>query len=263
MNETQRKPAARTREKNSAVTPSDEPPTDRRAQRLAAAERSLTEAYAMIRAAGADPDAVTTAFAIAKDCLAEARQCSDRARRELALAQRERSRAQSERLSGIRQSDALLDPVVPDAPGSDMCPKPDEVRTVGELIDALREYWVWSGRPSYRAMERRCGRRFAASTIHTAIHGTKLPSLEMVQAIVIACGGGSDHRQAFQAFTSAWRRLQMGTGADEQRRTASQGGTATRQAVGIRTGVRAGTDTDAVSAPPSRVRPLHSLSESA
>jgi hypothetical protein len=65
-------------------------PVDRRAARIAAAEQSLASAYAGMRSAGVDPDSIATAFAVARDCLAEARELSAQARRELALAQYER-----------------------------------------------------------------------------------------------------------------------------------------------------------------------------
>jgi hypothetical protein len=68
-------------------------PVDRRAARIAAAEQSLASAYAGMRSAGVDPDSIATAFAVARDCLAEARELSAQARRELALAQYERDLA--------------------------------------------------------------------------------------------------------------------------------------------------------------------------
>jgi hypothetical protein len=179
---------------------------DRRTERLAAAERSLADAYASMRAARVDPDAVDTAFAIARDCLAEAKECSAVDRKELAWAQRERLQAQRDRLSQPQHSDTAPDPVVLDAPGSELCPNPAAARTPAELMEALRTYRIWAGEPSYRAMERQCGRRFAASTLHTALHSDDLPGLQIVQAIITACGGSIEHRQA---FASAWRRLKM------------------------------------------------------
>jgi hypothetical protein len=180
--------------------------TDRRAGRIAAAERSLADAHAGLKTTGVDPDAISIAFAVARDCIAEAKECSEKARSELALAQAERLEARRERLSAPKYPDASSVQVVPDAPGLDLCPNPARIETTQGLIEALRAYWVWAGKPSYRAMERRCGRRFAASTIHAALHGNRRPSLDMVRAIITGCGGSSEHRQA---FASAWRRLEM------------------------------------------------------
>jgi hypothetical protein len=183
-----------------------EPPADRRAERLAAAERSLADAHATMMASGVNPDSVNTAFAIVRDLIAEAREFSARLQAELALAQRERIQAQRDRADTARYPDTSADPVVPDLPSLDLCPNPRDVQTPAQLTDMLRNYWIWAGRPSYRAMERKCSRRFAASTLHTALHASKLPSLEMLQAIITACGGSIEHREA---FASAWRRLEM------------------------------------------------------
>jgi hypothetical protein len=189
---------------NSRLRP--EPPPDRRSERIAAAEQSLAEAYANARAAGIDPDSVNIAFAIARDCLAEAKECSEQARRELAMAQYERDQARRRRLHPARYSDTAARPVVPDVPDFDLCPDPGTVQTPTDFMDTLRMYRIWAGKPSYRVMERQCGRRFAASTIYTALQSNELPSLDMVQAIITACGGREEHRLA---FASAWRHLIM------------------------------------------------------
>jgi hypothetical protein len=179
---------------------------DRRAQRLDAAEKSLADAYACMRAARVDPEAVDTVFAIARDCLAEAKECSAVARREMAWAHHERLQAQRDRLSQPQHSETAPDPVVLDEPGSDLCPNPAAARTPAELMDALRTYRIWAGAPSYRAMARQCGQRFAASTLNTALRGEELPSLQIILAIITACGGSIQHRRA---FASAWRRIKM------------------------------------------------------
>src|ERR1022692_1824133 len=110
------------------------PATTPQAERLAAADRSLTEAQASVRATGVDPDFVKTAFAVARDCLAEASECSTRAQQELAFAQRERVQAHRERLNATQYPDTAADPVVPDVPGSDLCPNPSAVRTSADLM---------------------------------------------------------------------------------------------------------------------------------
>lgn len=185
-----------------ASSPRSQPesPVDRRAERIAAAERTLAEAYAGLRAAGCDPDTINTAFAIARDCLAEAREFSAQTRRELALAEYERNQAHRMRM------DSAAPPVIPDMPGLDLCPDPSDARTDTEFMDTLRKFRIWAGKPSYRVMERQCARRFAASTICTALRGNEMPGLDMVQAIIVACGGREEHRHA---FATAWRRLMM------------------------------------------------------
>jgi hypothetical protein len=218
-------------------------PVDRRAARIAAAEQSLASAYAGMRAAGVDPDSIAAAFAVARDCLAEARELSAQARRELALAQYERDLV-SRRASassppagvpypaagavpapGGSPEDPAVGPLVtpgaagrdlamalaaratiPGLPGTDACPDPGAARTPEEFMDALRGFRAWAGKPSFRAMERQCARRFAASTLCTALRADALPSLEMVHAIVTGCGGSPRH---IHAFATAWRGLSL------------------------------------------------------
>lgn len=95
-------------------------------------------------------------------------------------------------------------PPVPDRPGADLRPDPGDATTVAEFLDCLRNYRIWAGSPSYRTMSRNCRRRFAPSTICTALGGDSLPGLEMVLAIVSACGGTAQHKSE---FATAWRRL--------------------------------------------------------
>ena len=208
-------------------------PVDRRAARIDAAEQSLASAYAGMRAAGVDPDSIATAFAVARDCLAVARELSAQARRELALAQYERDlvRRRATAAPGPAAHGSVGPPAdpasgplgaagrdlamalalaaratIPDRPGSDSCPDPGAARTPEEFMDALRGFRAWAGKPSFRAMERQCARRFAASTLCTALRADALPSLEMVHAIVTGCGGSPRH---VHAFATAWRGLSL------------------------------------------------------
>jgi hypothetical protein len=178
---------------------------DRRAERIAAAERVLAEAEVRCRVTGVDPDQVRTAFAIARDCIAEAKEVSAQARRELHMAHYEWDQANRRRRNPSRYTDTAA-PVVPDIPGMNLCPDPSAAQTVTDYMETLRMYRIWAGKPSYRVMEHQCGRRFAASTIHAALNGRDLPSLDMIQAIITACGGTDEHRQT---FATALRRLTM------------------------------------------------------
>jgi len=93
-----------------------------------------------------------------------------------------------------------------DVPGMDLCPDPLTARTPAEPAHALRRYWAWAGQPSYRLMARRSGHAFAASTLHTALHGGTPPSLAKITAIITGCHGTTAHHQA---FATAWRQLHL------------------------------------------------------
>ena len=185
--------------------PAPDASQDRRAERITAAQRSLAEAEHRLRFMGVDPDQVRTAFAIAHDCIAEAKEVTAQAQRELNMAHYEWDQANRRRRNPSRYTDTAA-PVVPDIPGMNLCPDPSTAQTVTDYMDTLRMYRIWAGKPSYRVMEHQCGRRFAASTIHSALNGRDLPSLDMIQAIITACGGTDEHRQA---FATALRRLTM------------------------------------------------------
>jgi hypothetical protein len=205
----QERPMVATRPNSARVSPSDSAPTPSRSVlRLATAERVVADAYANAKWGAVDLDTINVAFAVARDCLAEARELSGRAQAELGLARRERMQAQRERAdrSLPRPAEPRADPIVPDVPGTPHCPDPQDAITPAELMERLRLFWLWAGRPSYRSMARQCGNRYAASTLHTALHSEKLVSLDMLLAVVDGCRGGAEHRQA---FASAWRRLQM------------------------------------------------------
>jgi hypothetical protein len=182
---------------------------DRSLDRLKAADRAIADAQARLRGTGADPDAINGAFAVVRESLNEARETVREARRELALVLNEWEQL-SRRLDGPGRYPETPAPVVPDPPDVNLCPDPGAARTPCEFMQTLRKYRKWAGEPSFRAMEylikMRRGQRFAASTIHAALKGEDLPSLQKVQAIVTACGG-SDSDQ--QMFTTAWRRLAM------------------------------------------------------
>jgi hypothetical protein len=182
---------------------------DRSADRINAADRALAEAHARLRSAGADPDVINTAFAIARDSLHEARENVRDARKELALVLIEWDQANRVQQNQGRYAETAA-PVVPDPPGLDLCPNPAGAQTPAEFMGILRMYRIWAGKPSYRGMEHaiknRPGQRFAASTIHAALKSDALPALQMVEAIITACGGSDAHHQTFAA---AWRRLTM------------------------------------------------------
>ena len=198
--------------KGSTVSSRQTAPLDRRTERFDAAERSLEESYRRLRALGVDPDAVTTTFAVLRDVIAEIRECTEHARRELRLGDYEWDQANRHRLNPVQYPDTAVGRVIPDVPGVNLCPDPDVARTPAEFMDTLRRYWIWSGKPSYRSMARQGGRQFAASTIFTAMKADRLPSFDMVQVIVVACGGSEEHQRSFRL---AWRRLQMEQAASQ------------------------------------------------
>jgi hypothetical protein len=202
--QTQQEPVSGRQRRDATRRPGTAPPADRQAARIAAAEQSLADAYAYARTMGVDPDVANTAFAVLRDSIAQVKACSEHAQRELSMAQYEWGQARRRRETPAPYSAAA--PVIPDVPGFSLCPNPEDAETPAQFMDALRMYRIWAGKPSYRVMQRQCNNRFAASTIYTALRGDDLPSLDMVQAIIIACGGPDEHRHG---FVQAWRRLKM------------------------------------------------------
>jgi hypothetical protein len=173
--------------------------------RIQATERDLAEVYHRLRAAGVARDQLDTQFAVLWDAIAEIKAHSQQTRRESAAARYERGQERRQP-PDLAQYSGKPGSVIPDMPGFNLCPDPGTVRAPAEFMDCLRRYRIWSGKISYREMERKCGRRFAASTICTALQGDELPSFDMVLAIVVACGGSEEHQLS---FLSAWRSIQL------------------------------------------------------
>jgi hypothetical protein len=190
---------------------------NRSQDRIKVADRTLRDAYARVRAAGADSDIVSTAFGIARDALTEAHQVVHEARKELIVVHHEYDELNRrlENLSRSRYYPVTAAPIVPDAPGLSLCPDPGTAHTPAEFMDALRTYRIWAGEPSYRVMENvirnQCTRHYASSTLHAALTGSELPALPLVQAVIVACGGSDAHQQM---FSSAWRRLTLAQADD-------------------------------------------------
>ena len=83
-------------------------------------------------------------------------------------------------------------------------PVPDESPDVAEFVRALRAVKVWAGDPSLEVLRRRTG--VATSTLSDAFNPQRrtIPSLELVRALVRACG--ADPGQA-ALWETAWRAL--------------------------------------------------------
>ena len=81
---------------------------------------------------------------------------------------------------------------------------PAAIRTPAELITALRQLKAACPDASWRKMAARAGQRVVHSTMYAAMKGTALPKLEVVQAVVIGCGGSEAD---VVAFTAAWQRV--------------------------------------------------------
>lgn len=93
-----------------------------------------------------------------------------------------------------------------EAAASDLKPDPAEANTEAEFVAVLRRYRAWSGDPAWRRMAARSRQRTSHSAIYKAMHRQDLPKLDVVEAIIIGCGGQED----LPAFTAAWHRLSAG-----------------------------------------------------
>lgn len=175
---------------------------------LAFARRMLADAYDRLQAQGIDQSTLEASFASAFASTGDGTATATTVLRQPGRDDREHAsgREPARREPSVPGPDPgpAIGPPVPDLPGADLRPDPGSARTVAEFLDCLRNYRTWAGSPSYRIMSRNCQRRFAPSTICTALGGNSLPGLDMVLAIVSACGGTAQHKSE---FATAWRRL--------------------------------------------------------
>jgi hypothetical protein len=122
----------------------------------------------------------------------------------------QRKAAQAADLEAQRKADQRRRTVprrlrVSDANGLDLRPDPSTAQTPAEYIEALRQFRLWAGNPSFRDLAKRCDQRPVASTICKILQRGELPSRwEVIDAIIIACGATEEDRQR---FATAWRRL--------------------------------------------------------
>ena len=177
----------------------------RRLAEGAAASGDLRSAAEAVRACMAEAENLyQLAMSEREKALALARKAAeDQARARLlhdeASKAAEDARARRERL-------ALGSPAK-DAAGHCLRPDPGYAQDSAEFIEALRQFRIWAGNPSYRDMARACNGRPVASTMCRVIGRRELPArLEVIEAIVTSCGGSEEDRER---FATAWRRLTM------------------------------------------------------
>lgn len=86
-------------------------------------------------------------------------------------------------------------------------PDPLKAYSVREFLECLARFKVYMGNRSVRAISEYCGGAISPSTVGNVLRGGTLPDrLEVVDAIVVGCGGSDRDRADFQ---HAWRRLYM------------------------------------------------------
>jgi hypothetical protein len=90
----------------------------------------------------------------------------------------------------------------PECPG--LAPDPLRASTPAEFAAALARFRRWAGEPSFREMARQGRPAVSPSTLATAVHAERLPTLRVVSAFVTACGGGPEE---VARFATAWRRI--------------------------------------------------------
>ena len=118
----------------------------------------------------------------------------------------------SKRRPGRHRSNVTRLPVRPvdqedqadDSPDADLKPDPATARTIAEFIAMLWQFRAWAGDPSWRKIAARSHYKAVHSTIYSAMHGTALPKLIVVNAIVLGCGGDDAD---LAAYCDAWWRI--------------------------------------------------------
>ncbi|HEY7274970.1 MAG TPA: helix-turn-helix transcriptional regulator [Trebonia sp.] len=85
-------------------------------------------------------------------------------------------------------------------------PDPSAVRTVDDFFGALRQLRFWGGNPSYRTMSDRIGGVFTPQAMQAVVSGDVRPDLELLAAVVTACGGSEEDEKG---FATALRRISL------------------------------------------------------
>jgi hypothetical protein len=98
-----------------------------------------------------------------------------------------------------------------DPPETGRRPDPTGVGTTAEFIASLWQFRAWAGDPSWRKIAARSHYRAVHSTIYSAMHGTTLPKLIVVKAIILGCEGDDAD---VAAYCDAWWRTGSATVTD-------------------------------------------------
>lgn len=91
-----------------------------------------------------------------------------------------------------------------DSSGGGRRPDPATAGTTAEFIASLWHFRAWAGDPSWRKIAARSHYKAVHSTIYSAMHGTALPKLIVVKAIILGCGGDDAD---LAAYSDAWWRI--------------------------------------------------------
>jgi hypothetical protein len=101
----------------------------------------------------------------------------------------------------------LPGPVVEDSPGCNLRPDPVvEATDAASLIRTLNDFRAYAGDPSFREMERGCGRLRSHSTLHRVLTGDRMPTQVEVKAVILGCGGTEED---VSRYVSAWRQIRL------------------------------------------------------
>jgi len=83
-------------------------------------------------------------------------------------------------------------------------PDPAAARTAAQLTTMLGQYQAWSADPCWATIAARSRHTIGHAAVRAALHGTALPSLTLLTAVITGCGGSQDD---LNAFTTAWQRI--------------------------------------------------------
>jgi hypothetical protein len=101
----------------------------------------------------------------------------------------------------------LPGPVVEDSPGCNLRPDPVvEATDAASLIRTLNDFRAYAGDPSFREMERGCGRLRSHSTLYRVLTGDRMPTQVEVKAVILGCGGTEED---VSRYVSAWRQIRL------------------------------------------------------
>jgi hypothetical protein len=96
-------------------------------------------------------------------------------------------------------------------------PNPLTAHSVRQFLDCLARFRIYAGNRSVRQISDYCGGLISPSTVGNVLRGCTLPDrLEVVDAIVMGCGGSPEDQAR---FAQEWRRLAMSQFDCESTRT--------------------------------------------
>jgi hypothetical protein len=176
-------------------------------ERLTRDERNLSEAVSGLARRRALLEHLERELMAEKQALDHREKLLATRESELMAREQELEELTAQRRGRRKQVEAVSAQAFIDSGPLDLRPDPLMALTEHQFMECLVQFKIYAGNRSFRQISEYCGGMISPSTVGNVLRSGALPDrLEVVDAIVLGCGGSDGDRAD---FAHAWRRLYM------------------------------------------------------